>query len=529
MRTQHPSLPILLGVAGSVVLSACTVGPDFLLPQAPAGAGYTPENLAPNTASSGVAGGAAQSFIVGADIPGQWWTLFHSAALDALIKEALRANPTLTAAQAALRQANEIVYADQGELFPTLTANGSATRERISTAGSGLPAAPGNGAAPSIPPFSVTSASLNISYTLDAFGGVRREVESAESQADYERFEVEAAYLTLTSNVVTTAITMASLHDQVAATQDIIKIENDQLAAVKQQYEFGASSRSDLASQQATLAQTLATLPPLQKQLAQARNQLMAYLGRTPNQDKGESFDLESLSLPELLPVSLPSKLVEQRPDVRAAEAQMHEASANIGVAIANQLPLFSITGQVGNTASGFANMFTPGTAVWSIAGSFAQTIFDGGTLEHRKRAAVAAYDQAAAQYRGTVLSAFQDVANALRAVQADADTLKAQVLAEAAALDSLNLARQQYKLGATNYLSLLTAEQTYESALINRVIAQAARFSDTAALFQALGGGWWNRTDVAGDSEGAPDRFSLPPIEEIRLPGVIRREPDHG
>ena len=322
---------------------------------------------------------------------------------------------------------------------------------------------------------------------------------------------------------------MALLHDQIAATQDIIKIETDQLSAVTQQYEFGASSRSDLASQQATLAQTRATLPPLQKQLAQARNQLMAYLGRTPNQDEGESFDLGSLTLPALLPVSLPSKLVEQRPDVRAAEAQMHEASANIGVAIANQLPLFSITGQVGNSASNFASMFTPGTAVWSIAGSIAQTIFDGGSLEHRKRAAVAVYDQAAAQYRGTVLSAFQDVANALRAVQADAETLKAQVVAEQAALDSLNLARQQYKLGATNYLSLLTAEQTYESAVINRVIAQAARFSDTAALFQALGGGWWNCTDVAPDTQGSPDRFSLPPIEEIRLPGAIRTEPHDG
>ena len=495
-------------------LSACSVGPDFLRPKAADTAGYTAEKLAAATASADVPGGTAQRFVDGKDIPGQWWTLFHSAALNALIEEALKANPDLAAAQAALRQAKENVYAGQGGLFPTVSGTNSATREKLSAAATGLPAGFG---APSV--LGLTTASVSVSYAPDVFGGVRRQVESAESQAEYERFQLEATYLTLTANVVNAAVTLASLRDQIAATEDTIKIDTEQVALVRQQYELGATSESDLLTQESNLTQEEATLPPLQKQLAQARNQLMTYLGRSPKQYNGESFELGSLTLPGELPVSLPSQLVEQRPDVRAAEAQLHEASANIGVAIANQLPQFSITGEVGSTSAGFANLFSPGTGLWNLGGSIAQTIFDGGTLEHRKRAAEAAYDQAAAQYRGTVLSAFQDVANALRALQADADALKAEALAEQTARRSLDLAREQFRLGAINNLTLLNAEQAYQSAVINRVKAQATRYSDTAALFQALGGGWWNRADVAPDTQGSPDRFTLPPFQEIKFP----------
>ncbi|HLG89731.1 MAG TPA: efflux transporter outer membrane subunit [Alphaproteobacteria bacterium] len=519
MGSRRPALSFVSTFLCASALSACTVGPDFLRPKAPENAGYTAEKLA-DTVSADIQGGVTQRFVVAKDIPGEWWTLFHSAALNTLIEEALKANPDLAAAQAALRQANEIVYADQGAFFPTLSASGSATREKISAAslaGFGVSTSPRG--ARSIPPFSVTSASLSVSYAPDVFGGTRRQVESAEAQAEYERFELEATYLTLTSNVVNAAVTLASLRDQIAATDEVIKIESDQLNLLKHQFELGAVSKSDVLTQQATLAQAIATLPPLQKQLAQARNQLMTYLGRFPNQDKGENFVLASLTLPEDLPVSLPSKLVEQRPDIRAAEAQLHEASANVGVAIADQLPQFSITGQLGSSASSFDKLFSPGGGLWSIAGSLAQTIFDGGTLEHRKRAAVAAYDQSAAQYRSTVLSAFQDVANALRAVQTDSDALKAQLLAEQSAHDNLDLARDQYKLGAINYLTLLTAQQTYQNALLNRVRAQAARYTDTAALFQALGGGWWNRADVAPETQGRPDRFAIPPVQEIGLP----------
>ena len=510
-------------------LSACSVGPDFVKPKLSDEAGYTPEKLAPNTASADVPGGQTQHFVEAEDIPGQWWTLFHSAALNALIDEALKANPNIAAAQAALRQANENAYADQGSLFPTLSGTASATREKISGASSqasGFSGASSGGSSFSAPganalspTLSLTSASLSVSYSPDVFGGVRRQVESSQAQAQYERFQLEATYLTLTSNVANSAVTLASLRDQIAATNDIIKIESDQLDLVKKQYALGATARSTVLTQQANLEQTRATLPPLQKQLEQARNQLMTYVGRFPNQDKGETFELASLELPADLPVSLPSKLVEQRPDVRESEAQLHEASANVGVAIANQLPQFTITGDLGSSATSFAQMFSPGTGLWSIGGSIAQTFFDGGMLEHRKRAAVAAYDEAAANYKGTALSAFQDVANALRAVQTDADALKADAIAEKAAFENLQLNSAQYRLGAIDQITLLNAEQTYENALLARVRAQAARYSDTIALFQALGGGWWNRSDVAPDTTGSPDRFTLPPFDQIKLP----------
>lgn len=523
--------PMLLAAASALCLSACTVGPDFQRPTVPREAGYTAEKLAAQTSSAAIPGGAAQRFVEAQDIPGQWWSLFHSEQLNSLIEEALKANPNLEAAQAALRQANENAYAGQGSLFPSLSGTASRTREKISSAsltteGASSFGGAGTGAVPSggysIPTtFTLASASLTVSYSPDVFGGVRRQIESDESQADYERYELEAAYLSLTSNVVNSAITIASLRAQIASTEDIIKIDSDQLEVVKAQFRLGAVAKSDVLTQQANLEQTQATLPPLQKQLAQARNQLMTYLGRFPNQDRGEFFDLASLKLPEALPVSLPSKLIEQRPDVLASEMQLHEASANIGVAIANQLPQFSITGQTGTSALSFAQMFSPGTGLWSIAGSVTQTIFDAGTLEHRKRGAVAAYEQAAAQYRGTVLSAFQDVANAIRAVQSDAEALKADGLAEQAAFDSLDLARKQYRLGAIDQVTLLNTEQTYQNALLTRVRAEAARYSDTAALFQALGGGWWNRTDVSPESKGSPDRIALPPVDEIKLPGI--------
>ena len=282
---------------------------------------------------------------------------------------------------------------------------------------------------------------------------------------------------------------------------------------------MGGASQADVLAQQATLTQSQATLPPLQKQLAQQRNQLMTLLGKPPTEDAGQGLQLASLRLPQDLPLSLPSQLVEQRPDVRSAEAQLHAASANIGVAVANQLPQFTITGQLGTAAAGLGSLFGPGTALWSIGASVAQTLLDGGQLEHKKRAAVAAFDKAAAQYRSTVLLAFQDVANALRALQADADALAATTAAERAAQQSLDLSQQQYQFGSISYLTLLNAQQTYQNALINRVKAQAARFADTAALFQALGGGWWNRADVDPGSLGRPGVFWLPPLQDVKPP----------
>ena len=490
-----------------IALAGCTVGPDFVRPELAADADYAQQAFTTTAQANIAAGGAAQRLIAGMDIPGQWWTLFRSPQLNALVEEALRANPDVSAAQAALRQANELVYADQASLFPSVGANLSKTREKVSGASTG---------AASAPILTLSSASLNVSYAPDVFGGTRRQIESSTAQAQYQRFALEATYLTLSTNVVNTAVNLASLRDQIAATGQIVQLQSDQLDLLQAQRRLGAIADTDVLTQQTALAQTRATLAPLQKQLAQTRNQLMAYLGRFPNQDKGERFNLASLHLPQELPVSLPSALVGQRPDVRAAEAQLHEASANIGVAVANQLPQFSITGSLGSTVASGSKLFSAGSGVWSLAGAIAQPLFDAGALEHRKRAAVAAYDQSAAQYRGTVITAFQDVANVLRALEADAEALKQQVAAERSAQASLALVQAQYRLGAVAYINLLTAQQTYQNTVLTRVQAQAVRYSDSAALFQALGGGWWNRRDVDPGSKGHPDRFGLPTREEL-------------
>ena len=492
MADHRRSWPALAIVTTALLGSACAVGPDFARPTAPQGAGYTPEPLAQQTASSDVVGGEAQRFVQGLDIPGQWWTLFHSSALNTLIEEALKNNPTLPAAEAALRQAWENVYAQQGAFFPTIAASFSPSRNKTATGA--LSPASSSGS----PFYSLYTGQVTVSYMPDVFGGTRREVESLAATAEFQRYQLEAAYLTLTSNVVAAAVQEASLRGQIAATEEIIKIQTGSLDILRKQFELGQVAGADVAAVEATLAQAQATLPPLQKQLAVQRDLLTALIGRLPSQQPAEKFELPSLQLPQELPVSLPSKLVEQRPDVRSAEAQLHAASAEIGVAIAAMLPQFTLTANAG-TASNLISQFitTPGTAFWSVAGNVAQTVFDAGTLLHKKRAADAAFDQAAAMYRSTVITAFQNVADSLHALQSDAETLKAAYAAERAAFKSLEITRRQLQLGAIGYLGLLTAENTYDTALLALVQAQAARYADTAALFQALGGGWWNRTDA--------------------------------
>lgn len=475
----------------SLALAAggCAVGPDFQRPAAPTDTGYTPQPLAMQTAAVNMRGGAAQHFVPAQDIPGEWWALYHSQPLNHLIDQSLRANPDLDAAQAALREAQENVRAEQGALFPQANVSLQAQRQNLAGATFGEPSLHTT--------FSLVTPSLNVSYAPDVFGGVRRQIESLQAQAEFQRFQVEAAYLTLSSNVVVAAVQEASLRGQIAATQDIIHDQTQELNLVRQRFTLGGASQADVLQQEAQLQQTRATLPPLQKQLAQTRNQLTALAGQLPAHEVSETFELDSMHLPDDLPVSLPSQLIEQRPDIRAAEAQLHAASAEIGVATANQLPQFTISAALGTASSGFTNMFAPGTGVWSIAGGIAQTLFDAGTLLHRKRAAVAAFEQTAAQYRSTVIKACQNVADALRALQADADAMVAQASAERAAAASLNLARRQYQLGAIDYLTLLNAQRTWQQTRISLVQAEANRYADTAALFQALGGGWWHRTDV--------------------------------
>jgi NodT family efflux transporter outer membrane factor (OMF) lipoprotein len=479
--------PGVAALGAAALLAGCAVGPNFAKPKPPQVSGYSHEPQPEETAASDVHGGEAQRFVPGLDIPGQWWRLFHSRPLSAIIAMALEANPTLQAAQATLREAQEQVYAGEGALFPQVSASASTTHQKISGAqfGTGLP----------IPPFTLNSASVSVSYLLDVWGGTRRQIESLAAQAEFERFELEASYLTLTSNVVASAVQEASLRGQIAATEEIINIETQELAGLQREFAIGATADTAVLAQAATLAQARAQLPPLQKQLAQTRNQLTALLGRLPSEELTQTFDLASLRLPARLPVSLPSKLVEQRPDIRAAAAQLHEESALIGVSTANMLPQLTLSGSYGSEST--AALFTPGSAIWSVAAGLTQPVFEGGTLLHRRRAAVAAFDVAAAQYRSTVLAAFQNVADTLRALQSDAAAVSAQAAAEHAAADSLAASQRQFRVGAISYLALLNAEQTYQQARISLVQAEASRFSDTAALFQALGGGWWNRPDI--------------------------------
>jgi NodT family efflux transporter outer membrane factor (OMF) lipoprotein len=482
--------------AGAAVVFAsttgCAVGPDFQRPPVPEVIGYTKQPLPPSTASANDPLGGAQHFDTGKDIEGEWWQLLHSPQLDALVAQALQANPTLTAAQAALRQAQENVYAQRGLYFPAVTAGLSASRNLTPTAALSPASASGN------PYYGLITPQVNVSFVPDVFGANRRAVESLEAQAENQRFQLEATYLTLTSNVVTAAVQEASLRGQIAANQEIVKEETDLLGILRRQLDLGQVAGSDVAAQEAALAQARQALPPLQKQLALQRDLLTELAGRFPSQEVEEHFDLAGLQLPFDLPVSLPGKLIEQRPDVRAAEASMHSASALIGVAVAARLPQITLTATAGNSANSASNLFTPGTNFWTVAGGLTTPVFDFGTLLHKQRAAQAAFDQAAAQYRSTVLTAFQNVADALRALQADADALNAAVASERAAARSLEIVRRQLDLGQVAYLALLNAQNAYQQTRLALVTAEANRLADTAALFQALGGGWWNRTDVA-------------------------------
>ncbi len=491
----------LNAVLAGLLLAGCAVGPDFSRPAAPSVSGYTTQPVSAPTASAPVAGGEAQRFVSTADIPAQWWTLFRSPALNSLIEQSLKNNPSLQQAEAALRVAQETAYAQAGAYYPSVSANFSPTRQKEALGSVSSSAASGASL------FNLHTAQLNVSYTLDVFGGNRRAVESLQAQADSQRFQLEAAYLTLTSNVVAAAVQEASLRAQIAATEAMVKIEQEQLDLFKRQLQLGAVAEANVIAQVATLAQTKAMLPPLQKQLAQQRDLLAALAGRFPSDAPGEKFDLSSLQLPQELPLTLPSKLVEQRPDVRAAEEQLHSASAQIGVAKANMLPQFTLSAAGGSMATQVSQLFKSGNGFWSLAGGITQPLFEGGALLHKKRAAEAAYDEAAAQYRGTVIAAFQNVADTLQALQFDADALQAAAEAERSAADSLVISRRQVELGDIGYVSLLAAEQTYQQAALSLVQAQANRYADTAALFQALGGGWWNRSDVVAGAASADVR----------------------
>lgn len=494
MVSRH-FFPVIAALSSAAFFSGCAVGPDFHRPAPPPVSGYTTQPLAATTSAANVPGGEEQRFVSGKDIPQKWWELFKSSHLNTLIEKSLKANPTIDAAKAALRQARENLAAQKGYYYPTVQASASVTHARDSATVSPVPA---SGAEP----YTLHTAQVSIGYALDIFGKNRRQVESLQAQADFQRFQLEAAYISLTSNVVAAAIQETALRDQIAATQSIIQVETEMLEQLRQQFANGYVAGLDVAAQEAALAQVEQTLPPLQKQLAQTRDLLSALAGRFPSEELEEKFQLSGITLPQELPISLPSRLVEQRPDVRAAEEELHAASAQVGFAVANMLPDITLSANLGSTASSIGQLFSAGTGFWGLAGNVAQTVFDGGTLLHSKRAAEAGLDQAAAQYRATVIFAFQNVADTLHALQSDAAALKAAAAFERAAKRSLDLTRGQFKAGYVNYLSLLSAEQAYQQAVIAIAQAKANRYADTAALFLALGGSWWNGPDPASTAQ---------------------------
>jgi NodT family efflux transporter outer membrane factor (OMF) lipoprotein len=481
---RHFTTLALLFVAG------CAVGPNFKKPAAPNVSGYTPSPISETSSATDITGGEAQRFVTATNIPGEWWTLFHSKPLNDLIERSLTNNPDLKSAQAALTVARENVLAQRGAYWPAVNGSFSATRSRTSSA---ISPTPNSGAVN----YSLFTPQVSVSYVPDVFGLNRRTVESLKAQQEQARFALAATHITLSANVAAAAIQEASLRAQIDATLELIALNTNMLQILRNQLAKGYASRLDVAAQESQLAQTEASLPPLLKQLAQQRDLLAALSGGFPSEDLPEKFELASLHLPEELPVSLPSLLVEQRPDVRQAEENLHFASAQVGIARANRLPNITLTADAGTMALEAGKMFAGGAGFWDLGAGVTQPIFQGRTLLHQERAAKAAYVQAAEQYCSTVITAFQNVADTLHALRQDADALVAAAAARNAAGVTLDLARKQFQSGYANYLALLNAEQTYQQAVINLVQAQANRYADTAALFQALGGGWWNRADL--------------------------------
>ena len=485
------------------LLAGCAVGPNFKRPAPPTATGYgtaspQPETDAhapePNAQGPGSdaqgPGPAAQRLVVGQDIPAQWWTVFQSPKLNQLIDQALHSNTDMKAAQAALRQAHELYLAQRTTYWPTVQGSFDATRSKFAPSTLSSPITNNDTT------YGLYTAQLSMTYVPDIFGGTRRAVEAARAQEESTRFQLEATYLTLSSNVVVMAIQEASLRAQIAATERLLEVQQQLTQRVKGQQSLGVASNLDLLTQQAAEAQTAATLAPLQKQLAQTRDALTALLGKLPSDEPQETFRLEDLVLPPEVPVSLPSKLVEHRPDVRQAEANLHVASAEAGVALADMFPQFAITGDLGSQSLKLNDLFKTGTGFWDVGASLTQTLFDAGALLHKHRAADAALDQAGAQYQSAVIVACQNVADTLHALQIDAQALKASAAAERAAKAAFDLARQQQDLGSISFVAVLNAESTWQQAETAFIQAEANRYSDTAALFQALGGGWWNRTD---------------------------------
>ena len=466
------------------MLSSCAVGPDFLRPPPPETAGF----LSPR-------GDRIAGTVRGADIAARWWEVFRSRELNKLIEDGIANNADLAAAEAAVRVAQANANALRGTLFPLINASFDASRQQVPVQTLDTNAASGAAI------YSLHTPQVSVAFVADVFGGTRRAIESADAQAEQAAFQREAVYITLASNIALAAIQEASLRGQIAATQRLIEIQTQLLTVLRSQNDRGQIALPDVVAQETAVAQARLLLPPLEKQLAQTRNMLATLTGRFPSEQLPAAFGLRSFRPPRRLPLSLPADLIRQRPDIRAAEANLHAQNAQVGVAIANRLPQITLTANAGSTADSMARLFAPGTLFWTIAGNATQTVFDAGNRYYKQRSAEEQTAQAAQQYRGVVLAAFQNVADVLRALQADARAVTAATNAEASAQRSIDLVRRQVEQGQVSSPVLLNAQQAYLQTSLARVQAQAARLADTVALYQALGGGWWNKNNPPGET----------------------------
>ncbi len=481
-RWRHLARGVLASALAWSV-SGC-VGPNFVPPPAPDATGYLPGKLASPSAGPSGPHVAGQHFISGAEVSARWWAAFQSEPLNDLIRQSVEHNPSLQSAEAAIRIAQFNAQAQRGLWSPQLTGNSVTSQNHFGNLSGDITSAPATD-------FSLVTNQLTVTFVPDIWGANFRAVENLDAVTEQNLFQLEAAYLTLTGNVVTAAIQEASLRGQITATERIIVIERHALDILKRQLQYGQAAQADVLQQEAALALVEQLLPPLQKALAQQRDLLTALAGQLSADEIMQRFDLAHLKLPANLPISLPSKLVDQRPDVRAAEAAMHSASAQIGVAIAARLPNIQLSAVGGSNAFNWAQSFTPASGFYTVAASVTAPIFDGFTLYEKQKAAEAGLEQAEALYRTAVITAFQNVADALRALQSDARAMQAAVHSETTAKASLDIVIKQLEAGQVNVLALITAQQTYLTAVVARVIVEANRLSDTAGLFMALGGGW--------------------------------------
>jgi len=472
LAVRTAALSCCLGVC------ACAVGPDYVAPEKPAAAGYAVDPLVAEVDAAN-----AQRFVMGRDVPFAWWELYQSPKLNALVERALKANPVVPAADAALKQAQEYANAQRGYFYPSVGLGLSGQRQKAAV-DSGSPGL-----------YSLFTSQLTLAYTPDLFGSNRRQVEALQATADMQRFQNEATYVSLVDNLVAAVIQTASLRDQIETTQALVDQNREALRVLRDQVRFGYAMGIDLATQEQATAQAEAALPPLNKQYQQTLDLVRALCGALPNENLDVDLHLADLHLPQDLPLSLPADLLDQRPDVRAAAEQLHAASAKVGVAVAARIPQLTISGAAGGSANEFAQMFKPGGPMWAVLAGLTQPIFDGGTLLHEQRAAEQALMQARAQYESAVIAAFQNLADALHAIRADADAMNSSLRAEQAAARIRDLTGAQQRSGYVNLLSLLQAQENYQQARLAQLQAQTNRLGDTAALFQALGGGWWNRS----------------------------------